>query len=427
MTELRISVRNSSDLGGTAVTPFFFGFHDNSFDLYNLGAASSAGLEALAEDGNTAPLADELVAADADAQTINVAGTRGPIGTGELASATLTVDGTSNGYASFGAMLLPSNDAFVGTADAVKLFNGDGSFAGAKAVSFNGDSVRDAGTEVNTEEDAAFLNQTAPNTGVTEGGVVTIHPGFNGSSGNPGGTQNILGGTNAFSDFIDPSAADFTLAGNDVATIHINTVKTTTGTDGKNFFFGGSDDDIVNAGGGRDLIWGGKGWDVLNGEAGNDKLFGGSGDDIVDGGTGNDWLVGGSGNDDVMGGEGRDYVFGGSGDDNLFGDDGRDWISGGRGNDIIAGGDGNDVVTGGKGNDVFVFSTGDDFDVIKGFDWLGDDRIALSVDGFETFDDVADAAYQWKGGTYIDLGNGDGLFLKGTRLSTLGEEDFLFG
>lgn len=427
MTELRISIRNSSDLGGTAVTPFFFGFHDNSFDLYDLGAASSAGLEALAEDGNTAPLAAELTSADADAQTVNVVGSRGPIGTGELASTQFTVNGTSNGYASFAAMVLPSNDAFVGTANAVKLFNADGSFVGAQTVSFDGGSVRDAGTEVNTEEDAAFLNQTAPNTGVTEGGVVTIHPGFNGSAGNPGGTQNILGGTNAFGDLIDPAAADFTLSGNDIAVVHINTVKTTNGTSGRDFFYGRSDDDIVNAGDGRDFVYGGKGWDVINGEGGNDKLFGGRGDDIVDGGSGRDWISGGSGNDDLNGGEGRDYVFGGRGNDNIFGGDDNDFISGGSGNDIISGGDGKDVVSGGRGNDIFVFSSGDDRDIVKGFDKRGDDRIALSVEGVETFDDVVENAYQFRGGVYVDFGEGDSLFFKGVHLSSLGEEDFLFG
>ena len=51
-TELRISIRNTSDIGGTALTPLFSAFHDNSFDVYDLGGTASAGLEALAEDGN---------------------------------------------------------------------------------------------------------------------------------------------------------------------------------------------------------------------------------------------------------------------------------------------------------------------------------------------------------------------------------------
>jgi len=193
MTSLRISVRNTSAEGGTALTPFFAGFHDNSFDLYNLGEAASAGLEALAEDGNNSVVAGELVAADADAQSTNVVGDRGPIAAGERASAILDVNGASNGYLSLASMILPSNDAFVGTADALRLFDSNGRFFGAQTVVFTGESVRDAGTEYNTERDAAFINQTAPNTGLTEGGVVRVHEGFNGSLGNPDG---ILGNPN---------------------------------------------------------------------------------------------------------------------------------------------------------------------------------------------------------------------------------------
>lgn len=173
-TEIRVSVRNTSDTGGTALTPFFAGFHDNSFDIYNLGEAASAGLEALAEDGNNNVIVEELLAADADAQATNVAGPRGPIGARELATAIVDVDAASNNYLGVASMILPSNDAFIGTANALKIFDEEGNFLGAQAVNFTGASVRDAGTEVNTELDAAFINQTGPNTGETEGGVITL-------------------------------------------------------------------------------------------------------------------------------------------------------------------------------------------------------------------------------------------------------------
>ena len=37
MTELRITVKNTSAPGGTALTPLFVGFHDDNFDLYDFG------------------------------------------------------------------------------------------------------------------------------------------------------------------------------------------------------------------------------------------------------------------------------------------------------------------------------------------------------------------------------------------------------
>ncbi|GAA6209970.1 hypothetical protein NBRC116601_32630 [Cognatishimia sp. WU-CL00825] len=425
-TELRISVHNTSETGGTAFTPVFSAFHDNSFDVYNLGQAASAGLEALAEDGNNGIIAAELLSADGDAQFVNVAGARGPIAAGELAATTILVDGVSNGYLGLASMLLPSNDAFFGTAEGVQLFDSNGKFLGAKSIAFDGNSVRDAGTEENTEQDAAFINQTGPNTGITENGVVTVHPGFNGSAGNPGGDQIILGGTNAFGDTIDPSAADFTLPGAQIANVHINTVARTAGTDQGETLDGGRADDVIDAGAGDDLILGRSGWDVLNGDAGADTIRGGNGDDLIDGGADDDFLFGGNGNDAINGGTGNDRVSGGAGNDQVSGGANNDVVLGGQGNDVISGGSGTDVLIGGAGNDIFVFATGDDRAVIRDFDSSGDDRIAIDIAGFDSFADVLDVATQTRKGVEIDFGNGDSAVLLGVDIDDLGANDFLF-
>lgn len=443
-TSLRITIRNTSEAGGTALTPFFAGFHDGSFDLYNRGEVASAGLEALAEDGNNAVIADELRQADADAQSTNVLGDRGPIAAGEMATATIDVDGLSNGFLSFGSMVLPSNDAFIGTGAAQQLFDANGTFQGARSFTFDGSNVLDAGTEVNTERDAAFINQTGPNTGVTEGGVVTAHPGFNGSLGNPGGEQIILGGTNAFGEFIDPAAADFTLPGAQIATVHINTVVERDGTTGRDFIFGGRDDDIVDAGDGNDIVFSRDGWDVIDAGAGRDLVNAGDGDDVVDGGSGKDVLNGGRGNDDVSGGSGSDIIIGGRGRDSLSGDgghdkilggsggdsidggDGRDTILAGRGHDVVEGGAGDDRLYGQQGNDTFVFSSGDGHDVIGDFDRRGDDRLALDLNGFASIEDILDAAVESRAGTLLDFGDEGSVFLQGVRIASLGEDDFAF-
>ena len=122
MTDLRIVVRNTSDDGGTFLTPTYFGFHDGRFDLFNSGEAASAGLEMLAEDGGAGGLAAERLAADADSQGTVILGDAGPIAAQEYTSGRFTVNGASNGFVSIAAMLLPSNDAFIGTDDAVQLF-----------------------------------------------------------------------------------------------------------------------------------------------------------------------------------------------------------------------------------------------------------------------------------------------------------------
>ena len=258
-------------------------------------------------------------------------------------------------------MVLPSNDAFVGTAAGVRLFNDAGHFLGESTTVFSGDSVRDAGTEYNTELDAAFINQTAPNTGLTEGGVVRVHEGFNGSAGNPDGIlsnipgspgdQIILGGTNAFGDEIVPEAADFTLPGAEIAVVHINKVVETTGTPGRDVIRGGSADDLIDSGSGNDIISSGNGWDVVNSGSGNDIVFTGNGDDAVWAGSGNDHVSGGQGDDVIDGGDGNDLLFGNNGADSLSGGNGRDLLSGGDGGDALNGGAGSDILLGGQGND----------------------------------------------------------------------------
>ncbi len=81
-------------------------------------------------------------------------------------------------------------------------------------------------------------------------------------------------------------------------------------TDGNDWLYGGTGNDVLFGMGGNDHLYGG---------AGNDMLFGGSGDDYLDGGAGNDSLFGGSGNDIIVydqndilvdGGEGIDFLVG---------------------------------------------------------------------------------------------------------------------
>lgn len=390
MTELRVTVRNTSEDGGTFLTPTYVGFHDGSFDIFEAGQAASAGLEMLAEDGGAGGLTAERLAADADSQGVLVTGAAGPIATQEFTSARITVDGASNGFASLAAMLLPSNDAFIGTDDAIKLFSGNGQFRGEQTITFSGDDVYDAGTEVNTELDAAFINQTGPNTGEDENGVVRPHDGFNGSVGNPEGEgdQIILGGTNAFGVEIT-DAADFTQDGAEVAVVHINTVMDHEGTDRSDVIIGGRDDDIIDGGGGNDFLRGGRGWDVIDG---------GSGSDIIRGNLGDDMLYGGAGSD---------------------------WIAGGRGNDILKGGTGFDVLRGGRGDDHFVFGDGDGEDLIRDFT-SGEDKIVLQLAEVNSFEDVLENAYQQRRGVELDFGDGDALFLRNVDIDDLSASDFMF-
>jgi len=95
----------------------------------------------------------------------------------------------------------------------------------------------------------------------------------------------------------------------------------------------------------------------------NDRLNGAGGNDILAGGAGDDTLNGGIGNDDLRGDDDNDALNGGTGTDTL---------NGGAGDDTLNGGPGSDILTGGLGADSFVFSTpGDGVDTIRDFSPLG--------------------------------------------------------
>jgi hypothetical protein len=205
-----VTVTNLAPTNGTIQTPFWVAVHNGGFDTYNRGAAASPELERLAEDGNTGPLS-EAFAANGRGQDATIAGPDGPLAPGDSATYTFIVKPKARRgrFFSYASMVIPSNDAFVanGIPKAHRLFTNNGRFIG-RDFTIRGKRVLDAGTEVNDEipENTAALAQAAPNTGVTEGGTVGAHAGFD-----PAG--NILAAR---------TGADFTSSGYDIARVEFD-------------------------------------------------------------------------------------------------------------------------------------------------------------------------------------------------------------
>ena len=222
-------------------------------------------------------------------------------------------------------------------------------------------------------------------------------------------------GTVSFEDGVVTYLADFDHNGTDRFTYTVSdgadTAEATVTVTVDNPF-----DRVETGGGGSDFLFGRGGDDLILAGAGRDFLFASRGDDYVDGGRGNDLVSGGQGNDTLLGGAGRDTIFAGSGDD------------------VIAGGRGNDRIFGGSGRDSFRFETGDGSDVIYGFETararrnsiIPGDELRLSVEGIDSFADLMANASQTGGGVLLDLGGGDQIFLAGTRLAALDEDQFTF-
>ncbi|MCB1583234.1 MAG: spondin domain-containing protein [Xanthomonadales bacterium] len=229
-TPVRVSVKNTASDGGTFFTPLWVGFHDGLFDIYDRGVAASEGLERFAEDGDFSVLRSDFAQFNGqDAMILNPAGFAGaPVFDPSLVSSEIfELNPATDQYFSYASMLLPSNDAFFanGNPMAHHLFDNEGNFTGPIRVKIYGKDILDAGTEANTESDAAFFNQMAPNTGETTTDTVMTHPGFNGSQGNPDATPQVfLGGTGGPGIHFDETAADFTTEGYQVAEIRLTSL-----------------------------------------------------------------------------------------------------------------------------------------------------------------------------------------------------------
>lgn len=471
---ITVTVTNTLGEGGTFLTPVWFGFHDGeNFDLWTDGEAASGGLERIAEDGSIEGIAaefnQEVGDGGVDATIIGGIGAPGPIDPGESASFTINVnaDDVGRGYFTWATMVIPSNDAFLASPDdplTDALFDEDGNFTGPLVIERFGSDVLDAGTEVNTEEGAAFLNQTARDQGTAENGVVRQHEGFNGSEGNPDGTPvNVLGGTTAAGTIVDPIEGDFTRneGGEQLLRIVVDIAE------------GG--DDILSGGAGEDFIDGGRGNDVLDGGADNDRLEGGSGRDtfLFRRGTGSDIVAdfaagveGGElldisdfgitgidqleleedgpntvidlGDGDLITLEGvapnelvaENFVFAEgepqpepevvievtNGNDDVVGGDAAEEIEAGNGSDIVEAGGGNDVVEGGNGDDDLFGEAGND----RLFGGNGDDNLDGGI-GSDELDggNGDDVLIGGNGGDFLDGGRGDDIINGGLGNDTL--------
>jgi Ca2+-binding RTX toxin-like protein len=196
-----------------------------------------------------------------------------------------------------------------------------------------------------------------------------------------GGSGNdlLFGGTG--NDILNGKGGDDLLfggAGNDVLI----------GGTGSDQMFGeaGNDRMIWNPGDGSDLMEGGDGVDTAEVNGGNatetftitangarvrfDRVS--PAPFTLDIGTTENLVVNANGGDDIItAGNGlanliKLTIDGGAGNDTITGGDGNDTLIGGDGDDVITGGRGNDTALLGTGNDTFIWNPGDGSDVVEG-------------------------------------------------------------
>ena len=175
---ITVEIENTQSAGGFAFTPFWLGFHDGSFNTFDAGSSSAglSGITEIAELGSTAAMMARFGAEQPGGMdTTLIQPDAAPVfSAGESASMTFDLDPSTMGWFNYAAMVVPTNDLFVGNDNALNLFDGDGNFNGPVTIEIYGSSVWDNGSEVNNILDGgAFVDGVDATLGADEGGVVT--------------------------------------------------------------------------------------------------------------------------------------------------------------------------------------------------------------------------------------------------------------
>jgi len=171
-------------MNGAALPPFAAAFHDGTWDAFDAGAAASPGVQLLAELGDTSQSLAEFMAAQPQGVSGTVIATDNAFGPGIYlpngsGSMIFDVDPTIHRYFSFGSMVVPSNDRFVGndSPTAIELFDAGGNFVGNSVVVL-GSEIWDAGTEVDGLFGAAFVEGQGAMDHIDQGGVIELNNDF---------------------------------------------------------------------------------------------------------------------------------------------------------------------------------------------------------------------------------------------------------
>ncbi len=255
---LEITIENLAPERGIGIAQTWYGFHDGSFDLYNVGEEASLALEILSEDGITGiepvipgileeaisfgaipanfPAVQDTVAGQFAVSPAGLnGGTQGMVFTdnrippfflvqnpGETITATVTIDRdniANNRFFNYGAMLFPTNDGFIANDDpqAIEIFDEDGNFMGAD-LTITGEDVLDSGTEVNDEDPTNVLYELDKiGNSIDENGTIQPFPGFF-APGDGGVLDFEVDGEAVFAN------ADFTVPDYPIARIKVSTV-----------------------------------------------------------------------------------------------------------------------------------------------------------------------------------------------------------
>ncbi len=172
--QIRVTVRNLAPVNSVSFAPLRVGFNNGTFDAFNTGQTPGAPIISIAEGGGGADWFPAFAAADPTAVLGSVLPSpAGPLLPGATGTMTFTVDPSINPFFTFGSMVVPSNDYFIGndSPTAYQLFDASGQLA-ITTISQFGSDVWDNGSEVDGAFGAAFLVGSVNADRIAQNGVV---------------------------------------------------------------------------------------------------------------------------------------------------------------------------------------------------------------------------------------------------------------
>ena len=157
--QLQVKVENLAPANGISFAPLRVGFHNGTFDAFNLGGVATAPIISVAEGGGGTDWFPAFMAADPTATLGSVLPPPGgPLLPGATSTATFTIDTAVNQFFTFAAMAVPSNDFFIGNDEPTEyhLFDTAGNLL-INSILQKSTDIWDAGSEVFDPLAAAFV------------------------------------------------------------------------------------------------------------------------------------------------------------------------------------------------------------------------------------------------------------------------------
>lgn len=150
-----VTIQNLAPANSVSFAPLRLGFGNGTFDSFNIGTTATSPIISVAEGGSGSTWFPAFAAAEPLATLGSVGGALLP---GATAMASFVVDPMVNPFFTFGSMVIPSNDLFIGNDDPreYRLFDASGALI-LSTINQAADEIWDAGSELADPANAAFV------------------------------------------------------------------------------------------------------------------------------------------------------------------------------------------------------------------------------------------------------------------------------